>query len=289
MIGRKRENGDLSPAAVRGDLQSLPNGMLVACPSADLALDLYERIFEQRIYCRNGITIDDSQVVFDVGAHIGMFTLFALAFGKGAKVLAFEPIPSTFEFLQRTLQANHLKAELFSQGLGEREEAGAVFTSYPGLSPLSTRYRIDRDELREFTRRWLQYRRGNRRISEEVIERYFMAEVMERCRVSTVSSVIRERRVERIDLLKVNAQGDEGSILRGIASGDWAKIRQLVVQAHSRDLEEEVCTILERQGYTIQIASRNKNVNFSSPCSSFSDIYARRCLAVSLPRPNPLN
>jgi FkbM family methyltransferase len=40
--------------------------------------------------------------VVDVGAHLGYFTvLFATRVGKGGRVYAFEPDPTTFEFLER--------------------------------------------------------------------------------------------------------------------------------------------------------------------------------------------
>ena len=46
--------------------------------------------------------VDSSSVVADVGANIGLTTLFLAE--KARKVVAFEPSPSTFEILERNVR-----------------------------------------------------------------------------------------------------------------------------------------------------------------------------------------
>lgn len=52
-----------------------------------------------------GFSADD--VLWDVGANVGVYTLFA-AYGKGNRVLAFEPSPANYHVLVRNLELNGL-------------------------------------------------------------------------------------------------------------------------------------------------------------------------------------
>ncbi len=56
--------------------EELPNGLLIAYQSRGELAHFYEDIFEKHVYLRNGITLEQGDTVFDVGANIGLFTLF---------------------------------------------------------------------------------------------------------------------------------------------------------------------------------------------------------------------
>ncbi len=58
----------------------LPNGLRVNCIDKLTARNVYDEIFVDLVYTRPaGIEIRKGDVVFDVGANIGVFTLFAAA------------------------------------------------------------------------------------------------------------------------------------------------------------------------------------------------------------------
>jgi FkbM family methyltransferase len=66
------------------------------------------KIYEQETtyFIRNYLKEND--IVYDVGANIGYFTLeFARAVGKNGKVHSFEPHPEIFKVLQRNIKRNH--------------------------------------------------------------------------------------------------------------------------------------------------------------------------------------
>ena len=52
------------------------------------------------------------------------------------------------------------------------------------------------------------------------------------CQFKTISDVIRENHLERIDLLKIDVEKSEEDVLAGIHEDDWTKIKQLVVEVH---------------------------------------------------------
>src|SRR6185369_1847801 len=71
------------------------------------------------------------------------------------------------------------------------------------------------------------------------------------CPVISVSDIIRENDVRRVDLLKIDAEKCELEILRGIESDHWLLIEQIVVEVHDRTraLLEEVQQMLEKHGF----------------------------------------
>jgi hypothetical protein len=70
-----------------------------------------------------------------------------------------------------------------------------------------------------------------------------------RCEIRTLSEVIREHGLPRVDLLKVDVEGEELEVLRGIEPAHWPLIRQVVVEVHDRAGRlEAVSELLQRSG-----------------------------------------
>jgi amino acid adenylation domain-containing protein len=78
----------------------LPNNLAVAQLNKNETDYMYREIFELQAYMKHGITLSDRACVFDVGANIGLFTLFVSQLCKNPTVHAFEPNPFVFEILQ---------------------------------------------------------------------------------------------------------------------------------------------------------------------------------------------
>ena len=58
----------------------------------------------------------------------------------------------------------------------------------------------------------------------------------------------------QVDLLKVDVERAELSVLRGIDAGDWVKIKQLAMEVH--DIEgrlKQVVELLEGLGFTVLV------------------------------------
>jgi hypothetical protein len=52
------------------------------------------------------------------------------------------------------------------------------------------------------------------------------------CRLRTISEIVDEEGVERIDLLKLDVERSEGEVLAGIRSEHWGRIGQAVIEVH---------------------------------------------------------
>jgi phthiocerol/phenolphthiocerol synthesis type-I polyketide synthase E len=241
---------------------TLPNGMNVAYQSKAELQQFYEDIFLKRTYLQHGITLAPGATVFDVGANIGLFTVFVDHQFPGSRIFSFEPAPPLFEILAENTAWCAGEVVLFDCGLAARP-GEAELTFYPlssGMSSFHPDPGQERAALRTVMRNELAQGGAGRpeleevlRHEEELLDQRLTSETW-RCPLRTVSEVVAEYGVERIDLLKVDVEKSEAEVLTGIAEGDWPKIRQAVVEVH--DLGERVREMtagLQSRGFRVTV------------------------------------
>src|SRR3989338_6731952 len=60
-------------------------------------------------YSNPDFNIDNTDVIIDVGAHIGLFTLYVSQFCKNGKIFCFEPVKDNFDLLLSNIELNKIK------------------------------------------------------------------------------------------------------------------------------------------------------------------------------------
>ncbi|HEU4834404.1 MAG TPA: amino acid adenylation domain-containing protein, partial [Pyrinomonadaceae bacterium] len=251
-------------------LYRLPNQLHVTHQNRNETEFIYDQIYEQRLYLKHGIQLRDGDCVFDVGANIGLFTLFVLDNYPRASVFAFEPIPSTFSCLRENVARYRLPAVLYPCALSNRNGA-AQFTFYPKWSASSSLYADVTAEEETL----LTYLRNQgeevARYAGQLVGGRYQGEQVE-CRLRRLSEVIAEESIERIDLLKLDVEKSESDVLEGIEERDWEKIRQLVVEVHDLDGRlERMQQMLEARGYVVEVEQDAGLVG-----TNIHSLYARR-------------
>jgi amino acid adenylation domain-containing protein/FkbM family methyltransferase len=222
---------------------------------------LYEEIFERESYMKHGIEIGEESVVVDVGANIGLFSIYAARKAVRGTVLAIEPIKEIYETLRMNVE--HMGVKTIHCGIGREEKKEEEWVYYRGYTMMSGKREFaDAEAEKEVIGRYLanERQRGieeGELDAEEVVGWRFEGER----RVSgqrRMREVIEEEGLERIDLLKIDVQRAELEVLEGIGEGDWGKIGQIVMEVHDGKGEategrlEEVRELLEGRGYRVE-------------------------------------
>ncbi len=253
-------------------LFDLPNGQLVAHLNEGETRFLYQEIFEQRTYLKHGIQIPDHGCVIDVGASIGLFSLLASQAAAATRVLAFEPVPQTFGALQLNAEI-HGKVQVFNFGLSDVARQ-AEMTHYPHLTLMSTLHANPEEEkavVRSFIEQSAGKTASETQALDELLENRLASETVT-VSLRRLSDVLREQAIDRVDLLKIDAQKSEHQVLAGIDDSDWPKVHQIVMEVH--DLAgrlAEIVELLESRGFEVVVEQEKALAD-----SALYDVYARR-------------
>ena len=274
--GEEGENGG-GRTSVEPSLYELPNKLKVQHFNKVETDHFYHDIFDAKVYYSHGITLPDGAVIFDVGANIGLFSLFAHHQCKQPKIFAFEPAPPVFELLQMNLQSYGVNATLFNCGVSNRSGKQQL-TFYPHSTGMSS-FHADKEEEKDVLRAIVQNQLNDGMAGMEQVMPHMEDILTERfretpyeCELVTLSSIIDKERVEHIDLVKIDVQKCELEVLEGIEARHWQGIRQLVIEVHDFDGRVElVRSLLERHGYRVHVEQE-----LLYRTSSMSNLYAIR-------------
>ena len=267
-----------SKAANRDKIRTLKNGIDIEYDSL-ASIDILDReIFDESIYADHGIELNDGDCIFDVGANIGVFLLMLNEVLDHADVYSFEPIPRTFQILERNAGLhNRLKLRLFNCGLSN--QAGrAQFVHYPRMSIASTMHPIESPEFRRNSRAFILEEmsqqsavvRTIRKVTPdwswylltELIRLYYQKGESVDCELTTLSNVVEAESVNQIDLLKIDVEGAEYEVLTGIRPEHWSRIGQIIVEVHDGvNALTSIVELLQEAGFDTSYEKLNEQVD----------------------------
>ena len=133
------------------------------------------------------------KIIYDVGSHIGILTIFFAKKCGGGRVISFEPNPETYLQLQNNVQLNQVNnVEILSMGIGDKQEIKtlAVRKYYPGSGSME-------DDIK----------------SDILREKYKTFQV----EVDTLDNCIEKKDLPKPDLIKIDIEGMEYNALLGMA------------------------------------------------------------------------
>jgi FkbM family methyltransferase len=133
----------------------------------------------------------EETVMFDVGAHIGYFTVLGALANPCVTVVALEPLPSVFERLEKNIRLNDLKNVIALQQAAGSVDSRARFYHTSGVAPSSSSLSF------EFMR---------------TVDELGTLEVD----VVRVDAIARALALEAVDLVKLDTETTEPDVLAGM-------------------------------------------------------------------------
>lgn len=215
-------------------------------------------------YLQHGISLSPGDIVFDVGANIGIFSLWLhLQQNNRLNIYAFEPIAPIAEILTKNV-ATHAPDNIKVLPVGlSKKEGQLTFTYYPKASILSTGFPATAYNERSNTitatlanlkQTPLLFRMIPEIVWEKMID-IVLNIVFRRqqdyvCSITTISAIMHSHAIERIDLLKIDAEYGEWDVLLGIDNRHWPSIRQVVMELHDIDDRlQKIKNLLRHHGF----------------------------------------
>lgn len=174
----------------------------------------------------NEIDIDSNQIFIDIGANVGYYSLkFSSIIGKDGKIIAIEPDPDTFDILNKNYQLNNFQnIESLNLAISEKDGFLNLFRNekHSGTSSLFSNSNND-DSIKIPTK--------------------------------TLDNLL-ENRFNKIDLIKIDTEGSELSILKG-ATNILKITNKILIELHEKILiknnqdPQEIIQILKNNNFEI--------------------------------------
>lgn len=206
----RMEHKSFSPQTEATAKKRLHNGIEIYQNNEGETEFLYNEIFQKEMYFKHGITLPDHGTVMDVGANIGMFTLYVSS-KSNCRVYAFEPLPPTFELLKMNTSSLP-RVTTVNVGLSN-EIKEAEFAYFPTMSTDSVqiKYRENHDQdlryglINHYRDDFADPRMLNRFV-DHLMSPKLLNEQIHRCKLTTISEMIRYYDLNPIDLLKIDVE-----------------------------------------------------------------------------------
>ena len=256
---------------------------------------LLHELFDKNPYTRHGVTIQSDDCIVDLGANMGLFSLWCTQQAERLKIYACEPIPPLCQLVEENLrdQTSH-QIHIEPRGIGLQPSV-QTFSFFPKATACSTMYGRDTIEkmptlysdtqmslsdlwsihkgafmvgllcgpIFKYIRPWAIRTLLSNALSRE--ERYS-------CEVCNLSDLFEMWSLDKIDLLKLDVQGAEADILLGVRDEHWPNISQVALEVNTflgRSNEINIVSLLEAKGFKV---IRDESPEIAAPGSYF--IYA---------------
>ncbi|MGI8634445.1 MAG: FkbM family methyltransferase, partial [Segetibacter sp.] len=240
------------------DVNILPNGLPIIGSNQNEVKFLYNEIFKHNSYLKHGIKLSEDSVVLDIGANVGFFTVFLNILSEDITVYSFEPIPEVYNQLQANRFLYNIKGKGFQLALLDKEQE-IEFEYYPQMSILSG-ISADKDKVKEVVRSYVENSEKEGLLTEEIdsLLDVKLESIKVKCQSKTLSQVIAEEKIEKIDLLKVDVENSEHLVISGIQDKDWEKINSLIIEVHDVDGRlKEMQQLLTGKGFKTHVEKEN--------------------------------
>ena len=180
--------------------------------------ELMDVIIFWLVFARRHYPVEASdRSILDIGANVGIFTLYAARVAPSARIVAVEPFPGTFDRLVRHVQVNGLEQRVRCLNCAVTGAAGSQFMeSAPGIP---SQYRPVISPLTSALN-----------VGHKGLETPSGDKVAVNC--VTLEGLLDATGFAQADLVKMNIHGNEYEVLLSASPGTLRKCRRIALQYH---------------------------------------------------------
>lgn len=192
----------------------LRNGVHVKLRTISTDIQAFANVWIIEEYKRRGFEIKDCDVIIDIGAHVGLFALYASQYCRSGRIFCFEPIKENFDLLVENIKINNLtNVKCFNK---------AVYTQNKNV-----RIYLSNDQAAHSI-----YGNGNAYIDVNAV---------------TLSDILNTNDIEICNLLKMDCEGSEYEILQSTSDEYINRIQKICLEYHIMKNDHELLHSLKNR------------------------------------------
>ena len=174
---------------------------------------IVNEIWANKIYTPKSFDIKQSDIIVDIGANIGIFSILAAKKAKNGKVFAFEPINKNFKRLNENIKLNNLKNIIsFKKAVSNKNKKIELFISNDNEGGHSIYANLTKSK--------------NKQIVNAL----------------SLKNIFKENNLKNIDFLKIDCEGGEYDILLN-SKKELKKINKISMEVHNLNKEKNIKTL----------------------------------------------
>ena len=172
---------------------------------------IIDEVVRDDTYFQGFLTIEPGDIVVDIGAYIGPFSIYAASLG--GKVYAYEPCLENFELLKKNIELNKADVAAFRNGVMGKS----------GKMELCIREGYNYGASNFYHPEWV-----NRQTVQCI----------------TLQDIMKDDNLEHIDFLKMDCEGAEVEILENFP---LEKINKISLEYHGNNNRDKILEILKNK------------------------------------------
>lgn len=162
-------------------------------------------------YSNPGFDLHEYDTIIDIGAHIGLFTLFASQFCKNGKIYCFEPVKENYDLLLSNIALNNLSnVSAFNVAVADKISTVKIF--------------LNNDES------------GHSMFEQDSNS----IEVQS----TTLKNIFDENNISTCNFIKMDCEGAEYDIIGSLPQEYFIKIQKLIIEYHMADKKPDLLEAL---------------------------------------------
>jgi FkbM family methyltransferase len=180
----------------------------------------FKEIFMEACYLWGlGTSVPHRPTVIDIGANAGFFSMFAASRFPGARIFSYEPVESNFKQLERNRGLNPA-VEMVCINKAVYGQAGHITLSFDTRDSFTTSASVFDDH----------------HVSNETVEMPCV----------TLPDIFDTHDLEHCDLLKIDCEGSEYSVLYNCPDACLNRVAQMAIEVHGGVAADENIDALEK-------------------------------------------
>lgn len=184
--------------------------------------------------------IKSNDIIIDVGAHIGLFTLYASQFCSKGSIYSFEPDKENYELLLENVKLNNLQdVRSFNLAVSNSNESVKLY------------------------------------LNDDESGHSIFSQSSQSTMVNSISlkKVFDDNHLKHCDFLKLDCEGAEYEIIKTIPLDYLKKINKIIIEYHSADINPDLFSDLQKK-----LTNNNFKIDIKPSNSGMGIIYAQNIL-----------
>lgn len=255
---------------VRAFLYALRNNLKF--PDKINYLYVFNEIFIKKGYDYAPPSTKYRAVVFDIGGNIGLYSSYLNNKYQNLDIHVFEPVPQLYDCIKHNLSNAKGLNKIYTNniGLSDTNQKSSIYY-FPWASGLSTIASDDiSGDLEEKKRQTVIMKCQNSIIPglcsvfiKGILSASFTNSREEQIILLRMSDYIDAHHINEIDVVKIDVEGHELNVLRGIEERHFEIIKSFIIEVENfrKNQRSEILRILESHEYSVSILNSEKPWN----------------------------